>query len=85
MHDVFGVYIRQCFQKLPRDSCCLLQSDLPLCDSFEKFSALAKFHDEDVVVLVIVDLVQFGEVGVVEGLEDSHLIEESLCLLSIHI
>jgi len=85
VHDVLGMYVRQCFQKLPGDSCCLLQGDLSLGDSFEKFAALAKLHDEHVVVLVIVDLVQFRQVGVVKRLKDSHLIEESLCLLRIHI
>ena len=85
MHDVLRMYVRQCFQKLPSDPCCLLQSDLTLGDSFEKFPALAKLHDEHVVILVIVDLVQFGQVGVVERLQDSHLIEKPLCLLRIHI
>lgn len=37
------------------------------------------------MVLVIVDLVEFGDVWVVEALQDAHLVEESLMLFSVQV
>ena len=37
------------------------------------------------MVLVVVDLVQLCQVGVVEGLQDAHLVEQALCLLGVHV
>ena len=57
---------------------CLARRYLVLGDALEQLAPFAQLHDEHVVVLVVVHLVQLGDVGVVQGLKDAHLVEEAL-------
>lgn len=64
---------------------CFIGRYLVLGYALEEFASLAELHDEDVVVLVIVDFVEFGDVRMVEGLENTHLVKEAFVFLSVHI
>jgi hypothetical protein len=85
VHDVLGVDVGQRFQDLLGDLACLRNRYLALGDALEEFAALAQLHYEHIVVLVVVDLVELGDVGVVQRLQDLDLVEEALVLLRVHV
>ncbi len=76
MHNAFLVEVDKCHEDLFHGPCGALFCELFGDDFLEELAAFAEFQYQDVVRLVVVDFVEFGDVGVVEGHHDGHLFEE---------
>ena len=61
--------------------CLLLWEELSLKDLFKEFSTRTEIRNDVEVLLVLVELIDANDVGVVELLEDFHLLGETLPLL----
>ena len=76
VHHVFLVQVDESPEDLLHYAPGELLGDLLGYDLFEELAALAQLEDQYVVGLVVVDLVQFGNVGMVQGHHDGHFLEQ---------
>jgi hypothetical protein len=76
VHHVLLVQVDQGTEDLFHYAAGELLGDLLGYDLFEELAALAQLEDQYVVGLVVVDLVQFGDVRMVQGHHDRHFLEQ---------
>jgi hypothetical protein len=86
MADIQGVTVGHCRKHLfYYDSCILLTEGSALGDFFEEFSSCAQLRDQVVPLLVLEDLVEADNVGVVELSQDLNLRKETDFLLRVQL
>ena len=85
MDDTLFMQVNESPKNLFHYSGRTLLCELFCYDFFKELAALTQFQDEDVVRFVVVDFVEFGDVGMVKGHHDGHLFEQFLmfCLFEL--
>ena len=76
MDDIPRVAVIDCGENLLDDVGCVpLAKVLLLGDALEEFAAIAELSDQEVALMVLEELVEFEDIGVVQLLQNTDLTE----------